>query len=181
RAQPAVEGLDVGIVRWGPGPAEGECDAMAMNPVVECAGEKLRAIAHLQDLEQPMRAGNLLQDGHHPRARQGGVALNRRTPPAHGIHYLTDAEWTLLEPLLPPESPVGRLRLHSLRIILNAIVYELLSITRGVASAAERPAAAPGIQRCAPPVPILRTPHTHPVRLHARLRWWELSRRPAPQ
>ncbi len=38
---------------------------------------------------------------------------------------LTDAEWTLLEPLLPPESPVGRPRLHSLRIILNAIFYEL--------------------------------------------------------
>jgi putative transposase len=26
---------------------------------------------------------------------------------------LTDAEWTLLEPLLPPESPIGRPRLHS--------------------------------------------------------------------
>jgi putative transposase len=38
---------------------------------------------------------------------------------------LTDAEWTLLEPLLPAESPVGRPRLHSLRIILNAIFYEL--------------------------------------------------------
>jgi transposase len=38
---------------------------------------------------------------------------------------LTDAEWTLLEPLLPPESPVGRPRLHSLRIVLNAIFYEL--------------------------------------------------------
>jgi putative transposase len=38
---------------------------------------------------------------------------------------LTDVEWTLLEPLLPPESPVGRPRLHSLRIILNAIFYEL--------------------------------------------------------
>ena len=38
---------------------------------------------------------------------------------------LTDAEWTLLEPLLPPESPVGRPRLHSLRLILNAIFYQL--------------------------------------------------------
>src|SRR5260370_40399207 len=37
----------------------------------------------------------------------------------------TDREWALLEPLLPPESPVGRPRLHSLRIILNAIFYEL--------------------------------------------------------
>ena len=38
---------------------------------------------------------------------------------------LTDREWALLEPLLPPESPVGRPRLYSLRIILNAIFYEL--------------------------------------------------------
>src|SRR5215831_3925163 len=38
---------------------------------------------------------------------------------------LTDAEWTLLEPLLPPESPIGRPRLHSLRTILNAIFYQL--------------------------------------------------------
>jgi putative transposase len=38
---------------------------------------------------------------------------------------LTDIEWTLLEPLLPPESPVGRPRLHSLRTILNAIFYEV--------------------------------------------------------
>jgi len=37
---------------------------------------------------------------------------------------LTDREWALLEPLLPPESPVGRPRLHSLRIILHALVYE---------------------------------------------------------
>jgi putative transposase len=38
---------------------------------------------------------------------------------------LTDAEWTLLEPLLPPESPIGRPRLHALRTILNAIFYQL--------------------------------------------------------
>jgi len=38
---------------------------------------------------------------------------------------LTDAEWTLLEPLLPPESPIGRPRLHSLRTVLNAIFYQL--------------------------------------------------------
>ena len=38
---------------------------------------------------------------------------------------LTDAEWALLEPLLPPESPIGRPRLHSLRTILNAIFYQL--------------------------------------------------------
>jgi putative transposase len=38
---------------------------------------------------------------------------------------LTDREWALLEPLLPPESPVGRPRRHSLRIMLNAMFYEL--------------------------------------------------------
>jgi len=38
---------------------------------------------------------------------------------------LTDAEWALLEPLLPPESPIGRPRLHSLRTMVNAIFYQL--------------------------------------------------------
>jgi putative transposase len=38
---------------------------------------------------------------------------------------LTDAEWTLLERQLPPESPIGRPRLHPLRTILNAIFYPL--------------------------------------------------------
>jgi transposase len=40
---------------------------------------------------------------------------------------LTDAEWTLLEPLLPAESPIGRPRFHSLRTILNAIFSQLRS------------------------------------------------------
>ena len=31
---------------------------------------------------------------------------------------LTDAEWALLEPLLPPDSPIGRPRLRTLRTIL---------------------------------------------------------------
>ena len=38
---------------------------------------------------------------------------------------LTDAEWALLEPLLPPESPIGRPRLHSPRTMLNALFYQL--------------------------------------------------------
>jgi putative transposase len=38
---------------------------------------------------------------------------------------LTEREWALLEPLLPPESPTGRPRLHSLRTILNAIFSHL--------------------------------------------------------
>ena len=36
---------------------------------------------------------------------------------------LTDAEWALLEPHLPPASPRGRPRVHSYRVILNAIFY----------------------------------------------------------
>ncbi len=38
---------------------------------------------------------------------------------------LTDAEWRLLEPLLPAEAPTGRPRTHSRRTILNAIFYIL--------------------------------------------------------
>lgn len=38
---------------------------------------------------------------------------------------LTDAEWTLVRPLLPLDAPTGRPRLHSLRTILNAIFYQL--------------------------------------------------------
>src|SRR5260370_1548341 len=48
----------------------------------------------------------------------------------HTAHLLSasdlrDRDWALFEPLLPPEAPVGRPRLHSLRIIRNAIFYEL--------------------------------------------------------
>jgi transposase len=36
---------------------------------------------------------------------------------------LTDAEWAKIEPLLPPEKPVGRGREVDLREVLNAIYY----------------------------------------------------------
>ena len=36
---------------------------------------------------------------------------------------LTDEEWALLTPHLPPASPRGRPRVHSYRVILNAIFY----------------------------------------------------------
>lgn len=36
---------------------------------------------------------------------------------------LTDAEWAKIEPLLPPEKPVGRGRQVDLREVLNAIYY----------------------------------------------------------
>jgi transposase len=36
---------------------------------------------------------------------------------------LTDAEWAKLEPLLPPDKVVGRLREVDLREVVNAIYY----------------------------------------------------------
>jgi transposase len=36
---------------------------------------------------------------------------------------LTDAERTLIRPLLPPESRTGRTRCHTLRTLLDAIFY----------------------------------------------------------
>lgn len=47
---------------------------------------------------------------------------------SHTLLYatdLTDAEWTLLQPLLPSAASTGRPRRHSLRIIVNAIFYQL--------------------------------------------------------
>ncbi len=38
---------------------------------------------------------------------------------------LTDAEWALIEPLLPAEASTGRPRIHARRTILNAIFYAL--------------------------------------------------------
>jgi len=40
---------------------------------------------------------------------------------------LTDAEWRILEPLLPIEKPGGRHRLYPLREIINALRYLLRS------------------------------------------------------
>jgi hypothetical protein len=48
------------------------------------------------------------------------------TSPLLSTSDLTAREWALLEPLLPLVSPVGRPRLHSLRIILNAIQCHFL-------------------------------------------------------
>ena len=38
---------------------------------------------------------------------------------------LTDAEWQRIEPLLPADKPVGRLREVDLREVLNAIFYRV--------------------------------------------------------
>ena len=45
-----------------------------------------------------------------------------------GLRYgsdLTDAEWTILDPFLPPPAKTGRNRAHSMREIVNAISYVL--------------------------------------------------------
>lgn len=43
-----------------------------------------------------------------------------------GLRYashLTDSEWALIEPLLPPASPLGRPRETDLRAVVNALLY----------------------------------------------------------
>jgi transposase len=52
--------------------------------------------------------------------------ITRRKYRRDGLRYasdLMDAEWALIEPLLPPASPLGRPRETDLRSVLNAILY----------------------------------------------------------
>ena len=45
-----------------------------------------------------------------------------------GLRYgsdLTDAEWAILGPFLPPEAGCGRKRAHAMREVVNAISYVL--------------------------------------------------------
>lgn len=37
---------------------------------------------------------------------------------------LTDAQWTLIEPLLPPQTDPGRPRTVSLRRVIDALMYQ---------------------------------------------------------
>ena len=53
---------------------------------------------------------------------------HRRAAARHGPRYpsdLTDAEWPLVEPLIPPAKRGGRRRSVNLREVLNAIFYVL--------------------------------------------------------
>ena len=53
---------------------------------------------------------------------------HRRAAARHGPRYpsdLTDAEWALVEPLIPPAKCGGRRRSVNLREVLNAIFYVL--------------------------------------------------------
>ena len=53
---------------------------------------------------------------------------------------LTDAEWAVLKPLLPPLSPVGRPPVRSLRTIVEAIVCVLRGgVPDGCCPRASRP------------------------------------------
>jgi putative transposase len=52
-----------------------------------------------------------------------GACRERRAYPSD----LTEAEWLLLEPLLPETKPRGQARVHSYREIINALLYRLSS------------------------------------------------------
>jgi transposase len=52
--------------------------------------------------------------------------ITRRHYVREGLRYasdLTDVEWTLIRPLMPPRSPIGRPRTTDLRAVMNAILY----------------------------------------------------------
>src|SRR5579863_3923486 len=53
---------------------------------------------------------------------------HRRAGVRHGLRYpsdLTDAEWVLVEPMIPPAKRGGRRRAVNVREVLNAIFYVL--------------------------------------------------------
>lgn len=53
---------------------------------------------------------------------------HRRAADRRGLRYpsdLTDAEWALVEPLIPPAKPGGRKRTVNVREVANAIFYVL--------------------------------------------------------
>ena len=55
--------------------------------------------------------------------------ITRRKYRRDGLRYashLTDAEWALIEPLMPPASPLGRPRETNLRSVMNAILNAIL-------------------------------------------------------
>lgn len=52
--------------------------------------------------------------------------ITRRQYVRAGLRYAsdrTDGEWALLEPLMPPPSPIGRPRETDLRVVMDAILY----------------------------------------------------------
>src|SRR5437868_15420795 len=68
----------------------------------------------------------------HPNRRLGGAEMwkpeHRRAAERRGLRYpsdLTDAEWALIEPMIPPAKRGGRRREVNIREVLNAIFYVL--------------------------------------------------------
>src|SRR4249919_154982 len=68
----------------------------------------------------------------HPNLRLGGAEMwkpeHRRAAERRGLRYpsdLTDAEWALVEPMIPPAKRGGRRREVNIREVLNAIFYVL--------------------------------------------------------
>ena len=63
------------------------------------------------------------------RGRPGGLqATARRAADRHGLRYssdLSDGEWALIEPAIPPAKRGGRRREVNVREVLNAIFYVL--------------------------------------------------------
>src|SRR5262245_41244591 len=59
---------------------------------------------------------------------------HRRAAVRHGLRYpsdLTDAEWVLVEPMIPPAKRGGRRREVNVREVLNAIFYVLSTGANG--------------------------------------------------
>lgn len=55
---------------------------------------------------------------------------NRRVYERHGLRYpsdLTDEEWALVEPLIPPAKRGGRQRTVDIREVLNGVFYVLMT------------------------------------------------------
>src|SRR3989440_11387805 len=65
---------------------------------------------------------------------------HRRAADRHGLRYpsdLSDSEWTLIEPAIPPAKRGGRWREVNVREVLNAIFYVLSTGCQWQAPAAE--------------------------------------------
>ena len=66
---------------------------------------------------------------------------HRRAADRRGLRYasdLSDAEWALVEPLIPPAKRGGRPRDVNVREVLNAIFYVLSTGCQGAADPPER-------------------------------------------
>src|SRR5215207_4980404 len=76
--QPAVEGLDEGIVHGFPGTAELDLHAVLMRPRVECLAPELGAVVHGDALWPPARDVQPLEDGHDARTARAHIDFDHR-------------------------------------------------------------------------------------------------------